>query len=160
MLGATAIQVTLSLCYRPLTVDETVMLAGLVRGLVRTCYDQVCEQAFYGGICPEVLAAAQWKASRWGLEADLADIDIAEVVPARQLIEKLLVFVHPALEDFGEWEEVTALIQNVLHQGNGATRQRRIFAQQESLQDVVDYLIEETGKGCLRKAFSKSLTSL
>lgn len=132
----------------PLTVDETVMLTGLVRGIVRTCYDQVRAQRFYGDIRSEVLTAALWKAARWGLEANLVDVDTAEAVPARQLIEKLMAFVRPALEDWGEWQEVSASVRKTLRQGNGATRQRRVFEQQGALTDVVDYLIEETGRGC------------
>lgn len=132
----------------PLTVDETVMLAGLVRGLVRTCYEQIQAGIPYVAARSEVLAAAQWKAARWGLGADLVDVDTAQAVPARQLIEKLLVFVRPALEEWGEWEEVVAIAQRILQQGTGADRQRHIFHRRGSLIEVVDYLVEETAKEC------------
>ncbi|MGP1385629.1 MAG: carboxylate-amine ligase [Thainema sp.] len=128
----------------PLTVDETVMVAGLVRGLVRTCYEQVQSGIPYTAIRPEVLAAAQWKASRWGLSANLVDVDTAQAVPADQLIEKLLAFVRPALEDWGEWEDVVAIAHHTLQQGTGADRQRHILKQHGSLTEVVDYLVEET----------------
>lgn len=132
----------------PLTVDETVMLAGLVRGLVRTCYEQIQSGIPYVAVRPEVLSAAQWKAARWGLAANLVDVDTAQAVPAHQLIEKLLTFVRPALEDWAEWEEVVAIAQRTLRQGTGADRQRHIFSQSNSLTEVVDYLVEETAKGC------------
>ena len=130
----------------PLTVDETVMLAGLVRGLVRTCYEQAQAGLPYVAARSEVLAAAQWKAARWGLGANLVDVDTAQAVPAQELIEKLLAFVRPALEEWGEWEEVVTIAQRTLQHGTGADRQRHIFHRHGSLTEVVDYLVEETAK--------------
>jgi len=126
------------------TVDETVMLAGLVRGLVRTCYDQARSPLSRPVLRPEMLYAAQWSAARWGLSAHLIDAETQQPLPASQAVEQLLEFVHPALEDFGEWETVTAIAHRTLHHGNSATRQRQVFHQRESLIDVVDALVAET----------------
>lgn len=130
----------------PLTVDETVMLAGLVRGLVRTCYDQVQSGLPYVAVRPEVLAAAQWTASRWGLSANLIDVDTAQAVAAHKLIEKLLAFVRPVLEAWGEWEDIVAIAHRTLQHGTGADRQRQIWQRSGSLIEVVDYLVKETAK--------------
>jgi carboxylate-amine ligase len=136
----------------PLTVDETVMLTGLVRGLVRTCYEQGQQSLAAPDVRPEVLEAAQWQAARWGLEADLVAVAPPALMPARQLIEMLLAFVRPALEAFGEWDEVAAIARQVLQQGTSATRQRQVFQQRGKLTDVVDYLVQETRRGCLPTA--------
>lgn len=133
----------------PLTVDETILLAGLIRGLVRTCYSQVRYRLSTPKLSPHMLNAAQWMVARWGLEADFIDVETQALVPAPIFIEKLLDFIQPALEDFGEWDTVAAIAQRTLKQGNGATRQRQIFHQRKSLIDVVDYLVQETRRDCL-----------
>jgi len=43
------------------------------------------------------------------LDAGLVDVDAECSVPARELVEKFLEFVRPALEEFGEWDEVYAI---------------------------------------------------
>lgn len=131
----------------PLTLDEAVLIAGLVRGLVRICYEHIQNHVPYPAVRQEVLEAAQWSAARWGLEADLVDVAAQRRIPAHALIEQLLTFVRPALEDFGEWDEVSAIAQQVMAQGTGATRQRHQYEQRGSLIDVVDYLVAETLKG-------------
>lgn len=133
----------------PATVDETVMLTGLVRGLVRVCEEQVRRDRSCPLVPTEVLAANQWRAARWGLEADLVDVETEQLIPACQLIDKLLRLVRPVLEDVGEWFEVEAIAKRTMQQGSSAVRQRQILAQSGVLADVVDDLVERTRQGCL-----------
>ncbi len=65
-------------------------------------------------------------------------------MPAKTLIERFLSCVRPALEEQGDWEEVSSLLAATLAGGNGANRQRRAFARRQRLKDVVDLLIAET----------------
>ncbi len=126
------------------TVDDAVMLAGLICGLVQSCAAQI-ERGLPYRIAPtEILRMAQWRAARYGLEADLIDVDSERSLPAAQVIEKLLLFVRPALENNGSWDEVSALVQRTLERGNGAMRQRQVYAAQQQLQDVVDFVVRET----------------
>ena len=96
---------------------------------------------------PELVRAAHWRAARYGLEGDLMDVGAARTVPAPALVQALLDFVRPALEDGGEWAEVAALAAQTLRRGNGAMRQREVFARQGRLADVVDFLVRETAAG-------------
>ncbi len=132
------------------TLDEAVMIAGLSRALVRTCHERARAGKLHPETRPEVLRAAHWMASRHGLDADLVDVEARRAVPARQEIENLLFFVRPALQEHGEWEEVSALVSDILKGGNGATRQRRTYERSGGLEDVVDALIEGTAKGTAR----------
>jgi glutamate---cysteine ligase / carboxylate-amine ligase len=75
------------------------------------------------------------------------DVEDECAVPAREVIEKLLVFARPALEEHSDWEEVSALVHDTLEQGNGAGRQRRAYERAGRLEDVVDMLIGETAQG-------------
>lgn len=127
-----------------LTVDEAVMVAGLIRALARTCADQAERFVEVKSVRPEILQVAHWQAARFGLDDELIDPSAGRAVPARERIDKLLTFVRPALEEYGEWDEVSHLVKTVLRRGTGAARQRQAFAKQESLQDVVDLIVAET----------------
>jgi carboxylate-amine ligase len=128
-------------------VDEAVVLAGLSRALVRTCHEQAEREEPYPKTRPELLRAAHWLASRDGLDGKLADVEAGHAVPAREMVENLLAFARPALEESGDWEEVSELAYDTLKRGNGAGRQRRAYERAGRLEDVVDMLIEETAQG-------------
>jgi carboxylate-amine ligase len=128
-------------------VEEAVMLAGLGRALVRTCHERAEREEPYPRARPELLRAAHWRASRDGLDGKLVDVDAGCAAPAQEVIEKLLGFVRPALEESGDWEEVSARAREALERGNGAARQRQAYERTGRLEDVVDILIEETAEG-------------
>jgi carboxylate-amine ligase len=125
-------------------VDETVMMAGLTRALVRACHERAEREEPYPKPRLELLRAAHWLASRHGLDAKLLDAEAGKASPAREVIEKLLSFARPSLEDGGDWEEVSTLVRETLKHGNGANRQRQAYEKSGRLEDVVDMLIEET----------------
>ncbi|MGB7921631.1 MAG: carboxylate-amine ligase [Pyrinomonadaceae bacterium] len=129
-----------------MTVDEAVMIAGLARALARACYAQTMRDEPFDHARPEILRAAKWRAARYGLDADLIDAQAGRAVPAREMVEKLLSFVRPSLEEHGEWDEVSAIARETVERGNGATRQRGAYARAGRLEDVVDLIIEETSK--------------
>jgi len=125
-------------------IDEAVMMAGLTRALVRTCHEQDEREEPYPKTRPELLHAAHWLASRDGLEAELLDVESELAIPAEDVIEKLLSTTRPALEEAGDWEEVSALVRETLERGNGADRQRQAYERAGRLEDVVDMMIEDT----------------
>ncbi|OUL20226.1 carboxylate-amine ligase [Nostoc sp. 106C] len=129
------------------TVDEAVMVAGLVRALARTCYEQAIQDKPFPRVRHELIRVAHWRAARYGLDEDLIDFSEMKAVPARNLVESFLNFVRPSLEEYGEWDEVSSLVQETMQQGNGATRQREVYKQTGSLEDVVDLIVRDTAKG-------------
>lgn len=127
-----------------LTVDEAVMITGLVRALTRTCYAEVMRDAPAARVRPELLRAAKWRAARYGLDADLIDAERGQAVPAHELVERLLARLRGALEDDGAWDEVGGLVRATLARGNGAARQRASVARAGGLEEVVDFIVAET----------------
>ena len=113
----------------------------------RTCHERAERGEPYPEARPELLRTAHWAASRYGLDAELVDLEAQRAVPAREVIEALLAFTRPALEEHGDWEDVSKLTRETLERGNGARRQRRAYERAGRLEDVVDMLIEETGQG-------------
>ena len=131
----------------PSRVDEAVMLAGLSRALVRACHERVGREEPYPAARPELLRVAHWRASRYGLDGELVDAEARRAIPAREMMEKMLAFARPALEEHGDYEEVSSLVDDTLERGNGARRQRRAYERTGRLEEVVDVLIEETAQG-------------
>lgn len=130
-----------------MTVDEAVMVAGLVRALARTCYDGASKGEPFPAPRHELIRAAHWRAARYGLDTSLVDVEQECAVPARELVEKFLAFVRPSLEEYGDWDEVSSIVQETMQQGNGAVRQREVYKRTGRLEDVVDFIVAETSKG-------------
>jgi carboxylate-amine ligase len=130
-----------------MTVDEAVMVAGLAQALARTCYADALRDSPIDHARPELLRAAKWRAARYGLDADLIDVETKRAVPALELVEKLLAFLRPVLEEHQEWDEIQALVRETCARGTGAARQRAAYAQANRYEDVVDLIVAETGKG-------------
>jgi carboxylate-amine ligase len=130
-----------------MTIDEAVMLAGLIRALAQTCYQEIQQQLPTPTIQPELLRFAHWRSARYGLNAELMDIHTGKVVSAPDLIQSMLEWLRPVLEQHGEWEEVSGLVNKVLTEGTGAFRQRQVYQQTGSLEAVVEHIVAETAKG-------------
>lgn len=130
-----------------LTIDEAVMIAGLARALARTCAVEAENAVEIIHVRPELLQAAQWQAARFGLEGQLIDPQAHKAMPASEIIEKMLAYVRPALEEFGEWKEISAIVRQVLTKGTGAARQRAAYAKTGTLEGIVDFIVAETAKG-------------
>ncbi|MDQ3569112.1 MAG: carboxylate-amine ligase [Actinomycetota bacterium] len=126
------------------TVDEAVMVAGLCRALAITCHQHALRGDPAARPRHELLRAAKWRAARYGLGADLIDVVGRRAVPASELVQALLALVRPALEDQGDWDEVSGLVAQTLHGGNGAARQREVFVRSGRLEDVVELVTAST----------------
>lgn len=130
-----------------LSMDEAALIAALVRAMVRTCYEQAVRDEPFTKARSELLRAAHWRAARYGLSDTLIDTSALETIPAHELISRFLNYLRPALEETGDWETVSALVQETLQRGNGAMRQHEAYRQRERWADVVDYIIAETERG-------------
>lgn len=130
-----------------MTIDEAVMIAGIAQGIARTCYGQAERDELVPHARPELLRAAKWRAARFGLDAELIDVGAASAAPAREIVEKLLAFVRPALEENEAWDEISTLVREVLKRGTGVARQRAAYAREGKFEDVVDLIVEETARG-------------
>jgi carboxylate-amine ligase len=129
----------------PATVDETVLLATLVRASVMTALDDERRGEPTLPLSPHALKAAYWKSARDGLEGDAVDLlESHALLPARELLERLVEHVRPALEDLGDYDMARDELARVLEHGNGATRQRRAWRQRRDVTDVVAELAAAT----------------
>ncbi len=126
------------------TIDEIVVQAGLSRALAQRCLDELERGVSPREVSPELLRAAKWRAARFGLTGSLLDPISAELLPAHSLVDRLFTYVRPALEEAGDWDEMTTLVERMKRLGSSAERQRRVLSEANRLEDVVDLLVKET----------------
>jgi carboxylate-amine ligase len=126
------------------TPADTTLVAALIRGLVATLLADVRD----GRRAPEVpdglLAAAHWRAAHDGLEGDGVDPVSGLVLPAWDLVDRLVARVGPALAAHGDTATVAELLALLRERGSGAARQRRA-RQAGGLRAVLTLLAEQTG---------------
>ncbi|MFN2505236.1 MAG: carboxylate-amine ligase [Acidimicrobiales bacterium] len=133
------------------TVEEAVMVAGLVRALARTCATEEESGSAPPSVRGELVHGAKWRAARYGLDGELADLSAGGKAPAAEVIARFLDHLRPALDEHGDWEEVQGLVDQTLRAGNGASRQRAAFARTGDLKAVVDHLVSETAGGAAER---------
>jgi carboxylate-amine ligase len=128
----------------PMTVDETILQAGLCRALVQTALHQIEARDEESQYRPELLRAAKWRAARYGMDDRLLDLDALRLVPAREEVMGLLTHVADALAQSGDTDLVTTLMERTLRDGTGAARQRAQFLVAGSAESVVDMVVDAT----------------
>jgi glutamate---cysteine ligase / carboxylate-amine ligase len=122
--------------------DDAVLLAALGRALVETAArgQAGASKAWRS----DLLRAASWRASRYGIAGRLVDPRTMELADAREVVGSLVAQCAPALAEAGDLELVQHLTERLFAQGGGATRQRRTFEETRSLGAVVADLCTRT----------------
>ncbi|MCG7607664.1 MULTISPECIES: glutamate--cysteine ligase [Mycobacterium] len=122
----------------PATVAETVLLATLIRAGVMTALQLRAEGESVPVLADYAVRAAHWKAARDGLEGDgIYLLGDQSTVSVRELLDRYLETVRPALEVLGEYEMVHGEIARIAAEGNGAMRQRRAWRRRNEIADVI-----------------------
>jgi glutamate---cysteine ligase / carboxylate-amine ligase len=126
----------------PATVDETITLATLIRALAITALGELQEGRTAPHVGTETLVAAKWKSAHDGLIGQGYDVLHGRLTSAASVLESLIEWVAPALEELGELANVRESLQRTLAAGNGAVRQRRALRSGGGLRAVVAALSE------------------
>ncbi|KIC66736.1 glutamate--cysteine ligase [Arthrobacter sp. NQ7] len=121
-------------CLRP---ENTVLLAGIARGLVETAAREWREGTEPVSVPSALLRLAGWKASRWGLRGELLDPHTHRPAPALAVVNALLNHVRQALADMGDLQRVEEQVDRLLAEGTGAVRQMEVLHRTGDLERVV-----------------------
>lgn len=89
-----------------------------------------------------VVRQNKWRATRYGIDAQILADDSGAVVPLRDSVQELVEELLPVASDLGCALEL-ATVSDLLDRGPGYVRQRRIVAAGGTLDDVVDHLVKE-----------------
>jgi glutamate---cysteine ligase / carboxylate-amine ligase len=125
----------------PATIEETTLLASIVRALVLVSLERVLRGDYGPPVSGELLRAAYWRAARDGLEGRGIDPRDGRLRPAGALLDTLLRHITPALQTAGELTLVTEGLARLRAAGSGAARQRAALRRRGRMTDVVDHLI-------------------
>lgn len=103
---------------------DAALIAVLGRALVETA-----AREWRNGVDPlpvptVLLRMAAWQASNVGLKGDLLDFGSFRPSPAPDVVDALVEYVAPVLQEQGELELVRRGVQDVLKRGTGSTEQR------------------------------------
>jgi carboxylate-amine ligase len=120
-----------------LRVEDAVILAGLVRGLVETAARGARDGSPPPDVPAAVLRMAAWRAGRSGLGGDLVHPLTGRPAPAADVVGDLLEHVRTALTDAGDDVRVVEGAAEILRRGTGADLQRRVLEQTGDLAAVV-----------------------
>jgi carboxylate-amine ligase len=126
-----------------LRVDETVMLAGLVRARVTVALWEMADGVDSPVYEPELIRAAVWAAARNGVDGDLYDLGQGRRRRAGDVLCDLLDRTEPALALADDSAQVHKLLDRLLGEGTGSSRQRA-YVRANGLPRLVEMLAAET----------------
>ncbi|MFI8567016.1 glutamate--cysteine ligase [Rhodococcus sp. NPDC078407] len=112
----------------PAVADEVALSAALVRGLVVTAMRSIENGEYAPFVEDRHMTAAYHRARVYGLTGDGVDPFTGKLVPALSLLRSLVRCIKPALTASGDTRYVETCLERLQHLGNGAQRQREVFA--------------------------------
>ena len=130
------------ICDIPLTVDETITLAALFQAICARIYMLRSKNLNFIQYSRALLNENKWRASRYGVEGSLIDFGKEEEVNTRALIQELLDFLDPVLDQLGSRERITG-VNSILEKGTGADRQLDVFEKTGDLKEVASFIHQQ-----------------
>lgn len=124
------------------TLRETVAVVSLAHGIAR----RLVEQYRLGVRVPPppmwMLRENKWRASRLGLRASFVVSEGGRTRKAVDLVKELVAAVRSHARDLGSEDSLLDVL-DIVHQQNGASRQRAAFERRGRLDDVVSSLVRQ-----------------
>jgi glutamate---cysteine ligase / carboxylate-amine ligase len=132
------------ICDGQTRLENVAVLVALVQSVSAT----LAERHGRGALTPPqpgtLIAENKWRAVRYGLDAELVDLERDEERPAREALRALAELARPAAERLGCADELD-LLEPMLERGDGASEQRRAADEAGgSLLGVAKWLCEHT----------------
>ena len=127
------------ICDIPLTVKETVAIAGLFQAICAKLYKLRSQNLNFMMYSRALLNENKFRASRYGLDGKLIDFGKESEVDTKVLIYELLDFIDDVIPELGSKHAISHVLQ-MLEKGTGADRQLKIYEDSQSLEKVVDHI--------------------
>ncbi|HZR40240.1 MAG TPA: carboxylate-amine ligase [Ktedonobacteraceae bacterium] len=136
------------MCDMPATIEDTLALAAFCQALVAKLV-QLDEH----GVAVPILARDyieenKWRAMRYGLDAEVIDFVQHRRLSMREAVRELLDFVDDVVDELGSRREMNYL-RKLLDdaRGTGADRQIAVYSENDDIQQVLQFLMEQTMQG-------------
>ncbi|HYM55899.1 MAG TPA: YbdK family carboxylate-amine ligase [Solirubrobacteraceae bacterium] len=137
--------VEVRICDAQATARESEALASLMAACIAQAARDVDEGAPFADPAPRLIEENLWRATRFGLDGRLIDLERGEEYPAREAIERLAAWTAPMRAELG--------IELSFPERNGAQRQRRMIEAGATREEVFAASVEET-----RETYSEEVT--
>ena len=124
-------------------VEHTLSLAAMVQAMVKELAEHFDSGQKLSSYPYEMLDENKWLAARHGLDGSLVDLPSPSRVLVRDLTRRLIERLHPHADDLGAADELEG-IEDLLENGNGASRQAVVFAANHDLREVVHEIVTAT----------------
>jgi carboxylate-amine ligase len=123
--------------------EDAVTVAALCRAMVEAAARDWRDAQAAPRHRGEALRAARWRAARYGLGDCLYDVQADALVPAWELVERLVSWAGSAVSR-ADRRRILEGLERIRARGNGADLQRRSFAASGDLADVVSTVVGRT----------------
>ena len=130
------------ICDVPMTINETIMIAGLFQAITAKIYKLRSQNMNYIIYQRSLINENKFRAGRYGIDGMLIDFGKELEVDTRSLILELLDFVDDVVDELGS-RPIINLVHKALERGTGADRQLAVYQQYQQLTSVVDYIHEQ-----------------
>ncbi|HME02685.1 MAG TPA: YbdK family carboxylate-amine ligase [Solirubrobacteraceae bacterium] len=137
--------VEVRICDAQATAQESDAVAGLMVACIAQAARDVDEGIPFSDPAARLIEENMWRAIRFGLDGRLIDLAAGVEYPAREAIERLLVWTAPVRSELG--------IDPTFPEANGAQRQRRMVESGAAPEEVFAASVKET-----RESYSEEVT--
>ena len=124
-------------------VEHTLGLAAMVQAMVKELSEHFDAGKTLSRYPYEMLDENKWLAARHGVDGTLVDLPSTDRVSVPDLTRRLIERLHPHADDLGCCEELEC-VEDILEDGNGASRQAVVYAANHDLREVVHEIVDAT----------------
>ena len=124
-------------------VEHTLALAALIQAMVKELAEHYEAGKRLSRYPYEMLDENKWLAARHGLDGQLVDLPKTARVPVVDLARRVMERLRPHAEELGSATELDEL-EDILENGNGASRQLVVYEANHDLREVVREVIDAT----------------
>lgn len=135
------------ICDSPATLEEIVAITAFLHALAIDLDEQISKGKTFTSPPDWVMRENKWRASRWGVDAELVVSDDGDKESFASIVDKMLTQIEPTTLKLGYKNEMD-LIRRLVRDGPSYKRQRAIAAKNGgSMLAVTDLLIREFETG-------------
>ena len=130
--------VEIRICDIPINLEKILALVALIQALVIT----IQNEDNYPDTHIQILESNKWQAVRYGLKGAFIDPITYKQLSVRKAIENLCNLTEPVMSSLGS-EKSIRIIEDILMQGTGATKQRELYESSGNFKNMIQCLKEQ-----------------
>src|SRR5215216_4771662 len=127
------------ICDIPMTVQETITIAGLFQAICAKIYKLRSKNLNFIQYSRPLLNENKWRASRYGIDGYLIDFGKEEEVNTRVLLYELLDFVDDVVDHLGSRHRLEH-VHKIIVGGTGADKQIAVYDKTKNLVNVAEFI--------------------